>query len=179
MRLRHLHAVLGFVAVLSAAGAGCAPGPIDKPIKLDPVAKGPGTLTEARQYLQGQWTLVSMDLFPPEKPAIRGAATGTMVYDDFSNMKVDLQFTPAAAQLAESIGIPLKDGILSTDGRTVIDIENKAISYVFEGQSGVRAPTSPLDTNLPRYWEVSGNTLTLRTRDTAGKMLSITVWKKN
>jgi hypothetical protein len=65
-----------------------------------------------------------------------------------------------------------------TTGRTVIDISNHAISYVFEGQDAVRQPTHPLDTNRPRYWEVNGNMLTLRTKDDNGTVLMVSVWRK-
>ena len=165
-------------ALAFASAVACSSAPIDKPLKLDKVDKGPGTLSEARQYLEGRWTLVSMDLFPPDFPAVHNAATGSMTYDNFSNMKVEMQLNPEATQLADRIGIPNQTGQVLTTGRTVIDIGNHAISYVLEGQPGTRPPTHPLDTNLPRYWEVSGDTLTLRTKDEAGKILSVSVWRK-
>jgi hypothetical protein len=161
------------------AVSACPSAPLDKPIKLGKVEKGPGTLTEARQYLQGHWSLVSMDLFPPNEAAIHAAATGTMVYDEYANMRVDLQLKPQTARLAEQIGIPAPDGVVSTNGRTVIDIGNHSISYVLEGQDALRPPKHPLDINRPRYWEVSGNTLTLRTKDDNGAILSVSVWRKD
>jgi hypothetical protein len=163
---------------LTAGITGCASAPLDKPIKLDKVDKGPGTLTEARQYLQGRWTLMSMDVFPPNQAPLHGVASGNMVYDDYANMTVYMQFTEEAAKLAQQIGIPLQNGVLSTTGKTVIDINSHAISYVLEGQDALRPPTNPLDTNRPRYWEANGNTLTLRTKDDAGSVLSVSVWRK-
>jgi len=165
-------------AVLAATLSGCAGAPSQRNIPLGKVNTGPGTLTEARQYLQGQWTLLSFDLFPPNDAPVHAAATGTMVYDEFSNMKVDLQLTPEAAALAERIGIPAPNGIVSTTGRTVIDINSRSISYVLNGQEPFRPATHPLDMNRPRYWDVKGDTLTLRTKDESGKVLSVSVWQK-
>ena len=143
------------------------------------VPTGPGTVTEARKYLEGEWTLVSMDVFPPTEAPIQHAASGgTMIYDAFANLTVNLHFTPDAARLAERIGIPIANGVVMTTGRTVIDMNNHALSYVLEGQDAVRPPTHPLDTNRPRYWEVDGKMLTLRTKDEHGNILMVSVWRK-
>ena len=166
--------------LISAALSGCAAAPLDRPLKTSKVETGMGTLTDARNRLSGTWTLVSLDLFPPGQPPIHDAAAGALVYDEYSNLKVDLRLTPAAVKLAQQIGIPLApDGSLNTTGHAVIDLERKALSYVFEGQKPMRQATNPLDTNLPRYWELNGNELTLRTKDDKGTVLSVTVWRKN
>jgi hypothetical protein len=156
----------------------CSAAPIDKPLPMGPIETGPGTLEEARNYLHGEWALLSMEIFPPDQPSIRAAATGTMVYDDYSNMKVDVQLSPETAKLAEQNGIPAPDGVVKTDGRTVIDINSKSISYVLDGQESFRPPQGPLDLNRPRYWDVKGNMLTLRTKDATGRVLSVSVWQK-
>jgi hypothetical protein len=178
MTSHHFRGSLVLLGALVAGSAACASEPSQRNIKLGPVDTGPGTLTEARQYLQGQWTLVSFDIYPPNRPAIRDAASGTMVFDEFSNMKVDLRLKPESTQIAQDIGIPVSDGVVSMNGRTVVDINSRSISYVFDGQSSFRQPNHPLDMNLPRYWEVQGNTLTLRTKDDTGTVLSVSVWRK-
>jgi len=170
--------ILGAVGALGVSSAACHGGSLQKPVLLGPVDTGPGTLEQARRYLQGRWVLVSMDLFPPNQPPIHAAAEGSMQYDDFGNMDVELRLNPATANLAESIGIHSANGIVSTTGRTVIDINNHSISYVLEGQAAVRPALSPLDTNRPRFWEVAGPTLTLRTKDENGTVLSVSVWRK-
>jgi hypothetical protein len=158
--------------------AACKSAPIDRPLKTSPIETGPGTMTEARRFLEGSWLLVSMDIFPPGGSPIHAAATGMMVYDEFANMRVELRFAPESALLAQAIGIPLVDGVLTTTGRTMIDPQHRAVSYVLEGQPELRASTHPLDTNRPRYWEVRGDELTLRTRDQDGTPLSVTVWRR-
>jgi hypothetical protein len=166
------------VAVVCSSAAVCAPKPSQKVFTKGPVSSGPGTITQARQYLEGRWSLVSMDLFPPSERAIHVVGSGTLVYDDFANMTVDLKLDPETARLFEQVGIPAPGGVLSTTGRTVIDMQNHALSYVLEGQAAVRQPTHALDTNRPRYWEVNGDTLTLRTKDENGTVLSVAVWRK-
>jgi hypothetical protein len=164
-------------ALLPLIGA-CKSAPLDKPLAMGPVDTGPGTITQARQYLQGRWVLVSMDLYPPDRPAIHAAATGTLTYDGFGNMDVEMHLSPETTELAGEIGIRAPGGVLSTKGRTVIDVGNHAISYVLEGQAPLRQAMSPLDLNRPRYWETAGNVLTLRTKDDNGTVLSVSVWRK-
>ena len=166
--------------LFSAMLSGCASAPLDKPLSTSKVDTGMGTLTDARSRLTGTWTLLSLDLFPPGEPPIHAAATGIMSYDEYSNLKVDLRLTPAAVKLAEKIGIPVTpEGSVSTVGHAVIDLQRRALSYVLEGQSPMRQAKHPLDTNLPRYWELKDNELTLRTKDEAGTVLSVAVWRKN
>jgi len=161
--------------------SSCAKAPLDRPLPRSKVDTGMGTLTDARSRLTGTWTLVSFDLFPPGEPPIKAAASGgTMTYDEYSNLKVDLRLTPAAAKLAQKIGIPLSpEGSISTVGHAVIDLERRALSYVLEGESPMRQARHPLDTNLPRYWELNGTDLTLRTKDEKGTILSVSIWRKN
>ena len=144
------------------------------------VDTGPGTLTDARNRLSGTWTLLKMDLFPPGEAPINDAASGTMSYDQFAKLQVNLRFNPGAVKLAQTLALPLgPGGTFETTGHAVIDLERRALSYVFEGQSPLRQVKNPLDTNLPRYWELNGNELTLRTKDEKGTVLSVSVWRKN
>lgn len=145
---------------------------------MGPIATGPGTLSEARQYLEGRWSLVSFDLFPPGEAPIHVVGSGELIYDNFGNMTVELRVDPESARLAQRIGIPAPGGIISTSGLTLIDVTSRSISYVLEGQADSRPATHPLDTNRPRYYEVNGNTVTLRTRDEKGAVLSVSVWTK-
>ena len=179
MTSRALRQQLVVVAMLSAVFAGCtkysSPPPAAPPSGRE---QGPRTLTEARQFLVGNWTLVSMDVFPPSGPPIKNAATGTMVYDEYSNMNVKMVFSEEASRVAEAIGIPIVDRTLITTGRTLIDIGARTLSYVLEGEPDYRPVRHPLDTNLPRYWQAEGNNLILRTKDQTGKDLTVSIWRK-
>src|SRR6185295_10182856 len=123
IRRMRSHDLLRLVAagLVVALAGGCSAAPSQRNIPLGPVDTGPGTLEAARNFLHGEWTLLSMEIFPPDQPSIRAAATGTMVYDDYSNMTVDVQLSPETTKLAEQNGIPAPDGLIHTTGRTVID----------------------------------------------------------
>ena len=179
MTSRALRRQLVVVALVSTMLVGCtkysSPPPAAPPSGRE---QGPRTLTEARQFLVGNWTLVSMDVFPPTGPPIKNAATGTMVYDEYSNMNVKMVFSEEASRVAEKIGIPIVDRTLITNGRTLIDIGARTLTYVLEGERDYRPVRHPLDTNLPRYWQADGNNLILRTKDPAGKDLTVSVWRR-
>ena len=162
------------IALVGTLAAGAAAQGKKKEVEIKP-----GTLGAARAFLEGRWALVSMDIFPPGKPVIHAGATGTMDYDDYAAMTVRLRVDKPTAELFEQIGIPSKNGVISQTGKTLVDMTGKKLSYILDGQALIRPPQHPLDTNMPRYWEVSGNTLTLRTKDQkTGAVLSETVWRK-
>ena len=74
--------------VAALATAACAAKPIQKPIGLGEVDKGAGSLTAARQYLQGRWSLMSYQIFPAGQPPIQLNGNGTLTYDEFGNMDI-------------------------------------------------------------------------------------------
>jgi len=170
------HALAAVVTAVLVAG--CAPAPIKRPIYTGPLDSGPGTLAAARQYLEGRWTLVSFTVFPPGRDPISVTGTGVLVYDAYSNMSVDLRTDAATAQALRGVGLPFENGVLATNGRTVIDMNNRSITYIVEGGAPIGADAGPLASNRPRYWQVEGETLTLSTRDDAGNNLTVAVWKK-
>jgi hypothetical protein len=157
--------------------AGCAPSPINKPINVGPAEKGPGTVTAARKFLEGRWSLESFEFYPPGKPKVTVTGQGVLTYDDFSNLKIDIRADQAASDLLRASGIDIgSDGIISSDGRTALDLQNKTLTYVVQGQP---VGSGPLAVNRPRHWEVDGNVLTLTTKDDAGKPTSVGRWKKS
>ena len=172
-----LRAALCVLAVWAAACASSSP--VNRPLAVGDVPTGAGSTAAARRFLEGTWNLVSLDVYPPNQPPIHAGATGTLTYDDFANMNVDLRLDANTARLFQQIGIPVSNGAVQTTGRTLVDMTSRTLAYTLEGQQAVRPPTHPLDTNRPRYWEVEGNRLTLTTKDQAGMPLSVAVWQKN
>ena len=55
-------------------------------MSLRHVDTGPGSLTEARQYLEGRWTLTSLLIFPTGKAALELRGAGTLFYDAFGTL---------------------------------------------------------------------------------------------
>ena len=55
------------LAVVFASLTACKASPITKPIEGGPVATGAGSLTQARKFLEGRWSLESFEVHPPGK----------------------------------------------------------------------------------------------------------------
>ena len=161
-----------------ASAAACAPAPIKKPIYTGPLDTGPGTLSAAREYLEGRWTLVSFDVFPPGRDRISVKASGVLVYDAYANMSVDIRTDEATARALGQVGIPFENGVLTTSGRTVVDMNARTITYIVPGGAPIGADAGPLASNRPRHWQVEGNQLTLTTKDAMGTNLTVAVWRK-
>lgn len=166
---------LAAVAVACLMTAGCAPGELKKPMEAGPVDTGAGTTTAARKFLEGRWSLESFEVYPPGKPPIILKGAGSLSYDDFGNLKVDIRADEASADLLRAAGIDIRDGMISSEGRTAVDMQNRTLTYVVQGQSG----TGPLALSRPRHWVVQGDLLTLTTKDDAGKPLSVGRWRRS
>jgi hypothetical protein len=167
------------VVVAMLGSVGCAGGPREKPIPTTSIDKGMGTLQGARKYLEGRWTLISFEVFPPNAQPITVEGSGVMTYDDYGNLRMEIRTAEAVADRLENVGILMSRGVISSDGRTTLDLTRRTLTYVIEGQPPAGAPAGPLATSRPRYWEVDGDMLTLSTKDDSGRTLSVAKWKKS
>jgi hypothetical protein len=161
--------------MLVTAMAGCAGAPREKPLPLERIATGAGTLSEARKYLQGRWDLETFEVRPPGKPPIALKGSGVLDYDDFGNLRMEIRADQASSDVLRAAGIEIRDGVISTEGRTVIDLQHRTLTYVLEGQP---VSEGPLAIRRPRHWEVTADVLTLTTKDDAGTPVSIGRWKR-
>lgn len=175
---RHHRLTLLALAVLVTTLGACAPAPRQRPVKGGPVNTGTGSTKAARSFLEGRWTLLTFEVFPPGQPPITVAGEGSLLYDDFGNLKMDIRVDEKTGAALSKAGIPIQAGVLSIEGRAVIDMAGRKLTYVLEGQPPIGAPAGPLAMNRPRYWEVSGDELILTTRDEGGNALSVARWKK-
>ena len=173
-----MHLRFGSAAVVAVALGlvACAATPSQRPVKLGPVDQGPGTLTSARTYLEGRWTLESFEVYPPGAPPVRLTGSGTLSYDEFGNLKMDIRTDESSSDILRAAGVDIRDGVISSSGRTAVDMQNRTLTYVLAGQS---PGTGPLAINRPRHWQVEGTLLTLTTQDDAGQPLSIGRWRKS
>ena len=164
---------LAFV-LMSVAAAGCT-GP-----KMAPVETGPGTLQAARKYLEGRWTLVSYEIVRPGQQPIQLKGGGLLTYDSFGNLDIEVQASdPAVAAELARAGVPLTNGVLSTKGRTRIDMQGRTLSYVLDEKRPVATEgDGPLALNRPRHWVVEGNVLTLTIKDDKEQPLAVSKWQK-
>lgn len=155
--------------------AACKSAPREKPIPMGPVDQSAGSLTAARKFLEGRWALESFEVYPPGKPPIVLKGSGTLLYDDFGNLKMDIRADQASADLLRAAGIDIRDGVISSEGRTAVDMQNRTLTYIIQGQSPNAGPLAP---NRPRHWEVQNDLLTLTTKDESGKPLSVGRWRR-
>jgi hypothetical protein len=171
---------LWMAAIATAATVSLSGGVLSaQKSKLGKPDTGAGTTTAARKYLEGRWGLLSFDVFPPNKPVIHVGGQGSLVYDAFGNMHWEVRVPADAAEPLRLAGIPNDNGVLSMDGRAAIDMQAHTLTYIVGGQPALGAPSAgPLATSRKRHWVVEGNQLTLTTKDTAGKALSIAKWQK-
>jgi hypothetical protein len=161
--------------VVLIAIAGCSAAPRQRPVKLGPVDTGPGSLAAARQYLEGRWTLESFQVFPPGRPVVALKGHGSLTYDAFGNLQMEIRADDESADLLRAAGIAMTGNAISTSGRTVVDMQNRTLTYIIQGQP---ASTGPLAVTRPRYWEVEADLLTLTTRGDDGQAASVGRWRR-
>lgn len=169
---------VALVLVTSLMEMACLGGPRQRPVKGGDVNQGPESITAARKFLEGRWTLESFEVFPPGKPAIALKGSGTLNYDEFGNLRIEIRADEKSADLLRAAGVEMRDGTISSDGRTVVDMQNRTLSYNLPGQQVGAPAAGPLSPSRPRHWEVKGDLLFLSTWDEAGKPLSTGRWKK-
>jgi hypothetical protein len=168
------------VSVAVSTAMACAASPRQRPISAGPAETGPGTVTAARKFLEGRWVLESMVVNPPGGKPITLKGTGVLNYDDFGNMEMNIKADEASSDLLRAGGVVIPDGVIATTGRTAIDVPNKTLTYIVEGQaSAMKTGGGPLSPNRPRHWEVAGDVLILTTKDDSGAPLSVSRWKKS
>jgi hypothetical protein len=166
------------VAVVAATALGCSSAPSQRPIKTTPVDAGTGSMEAGRKFLQGRWSLISFEVFPPGQTPITVSGSGSLLYDDFGNLSMEIRTSPSTGEALGRAGIVIQQGVISSQGRTILDMQNKRLTYQIEGQPPAGAPAGPLASSRPRYWQVDGDVLTLTTKDDAGRALSIGKWKR-
>ena len=164
------------IALACLLAGGCKSAPRERPIPLGPVDTGAGSVTAARKFLEGRWVLQSFEVYPPGKSPITLKGSGDLLYDDFGNLKMEIRADQQSSDLLRAAGIDIRDGVISTEGRTAIDLQNHTLTYMVAGQ----APNQgPLAINRPRHWEVQNDLLTLTTKDESGKPLSVGRWRRS
>lgn len=164
--------------VLAIVLPACAAAPRTRPVELGSVDTGAGTLAQARMYLKGRWNLQSFTLTPPGQAPVTMVGSGFLDYDDFGNLEMELRPDAASARRLEQAGMPVEGGIISTKGRTAIDLKAQTITYVLEGGAPLGVKAGPLASNRPRHWKVEGNHLTLTTNGDDGKPIAVGEWVK-
>jgi hypothetical protein len=159
-------------------GTACAAAPRQRPVEGGPVDTGAGTLTAARTFLEGRWTLESFQVFPPGNDPVALKGNGTLSYDEYGNLQIEIRADEKSADLLRAAGIDIRDNVISSSGRTAVDMQNRTLTYLVGGQQLAPSTAGPLALTRPRYWEVEADRLTLTTKDDNGKPLSVGRWRR-
>jgi hypothetical protein len=165
------------IAWAAAAMMALSIAPVDP--QRGPVDKGPGTLAAARKYLEGVWRLKSFVVTLPGREPITLPPNGTLTYDAYGNLTMDIQVDPKTAAFLDTVGIHTNKGSLYSSGKTAVNMQNHTLTYILKGQPPAGAPSGPLGLNRPRYWEVDGDVLTTITKDDSGQAVSTAKWQKS
>ena len=113
--------VLLFAAL--AAAFACAPAPRQRPVKMGDVGTGAGSLTEARKYLEGRWTLESFEVHPPGKEPILLKGSGDL--DTTITATCGWRSAPRRHRPTFwAAEIDIRDERISSNGRTVVDLQH-------------------------------------------------------
>jgi len=175
MKTRHASVLL--LATLVVGPIACAAAPRQKPIDMGPVDTGAGTLTSARNFLNGRWTLESFEVRLRNQPPILLTGAGFLVYDSSGNLIMNIRADEKSSDVLRAAGVDIRDGVIATEGRTAIDLQNHTLTYILDGQAPLIR--GPLGTDRPRHWVIDGDVLILTTMDEEGRPTSIGRWRKN
>jgi hypothetical protein len=139
-------------------------------VKAGDVATGAGTLEAVRRQLEGKWELTSLEVVDAAGKAATVAAGGRMTCDAYGNFDMAFQIDPAAARaLGANSGLDLR-------GRVVIDVATQSLR-VQDATAGSGSPNAG-NVDRTRFYAFEGDALTLSTKDAAGKVASISTWKR-
>ena len=121
----------------------------------------------------------SSKCFRRESRRSRSKVAGTLNYDEFGNLRIEIRADEKSADLLRAAGIETRDGTISTDGRTVVDLQNRTLSYVLRRRRpSARRRRVRLSPSRLRHWEVKGDLLFLSTWDENSKPLSTGRWQR-
>ncbi len=130
--------------------------------------------------LEGNWSLLSFTIYPPNGAPVEMRGAGTLWFDDFGYVMMTLDADAASAALLTEAGVPMQKNRFFTWGKVVVDRRNKTLTYVrYISEGRYPAVTArPMAVERLFYWNVTGGTLTLTTKDESGRPLSIGRWRR-
>jgi hypothetical protein len=174
MKTRHARAL--FLAAVMVGSSNCSGAKGEHPIELGPVDTGSGTLAGARNFLNGRWALESFEVRLPNQPPLVLKGSGTLEYDEHSNLTMNIRADEKSADILRAAGVDIRDGAIVTEGRAAVDLQHHTLTYIVGGQAPLTK--GPLGTDRPRHWVVEGDLLILTTQDQAGQPTSVGRWRK-
>lgn len=184
-RVRPVRLILLAMAC-TAVIAGCAASDRQRPIQTSRVPTTGNTLEAARKQLEGRWTLVSLEYAAPDgRTATVEGSAGTLNADGFGNLEIEYRLSEGGLKALETLGFKTPSPVISTAGRSVINVDQKSIVYVDDKAQPfdpkvAAARQNPFALERTRYYDFGADgLLTLRTRHDDGKDAAVSKWKKS
>jgi hypothetical protein len=176
-------------AALALAGtaliAGCAASERQRPLQTSPIATSGNTLQAARKQLEGRWTLVSLEYASPDgKRATVEGTTGVLTADAFGNLEIEYRLSEGGLKALGDLGFKTPNAVISTKGRSVINVDQQSIVYVDEKAQPfdpkvAAGRQNPFALERTRYYDFGADgLLTLTTRHDDGKDAAVSKWRK-
>jgi hypothetical protein len=180
-RLFRLTVAVTLASLLTA----CAAAPRQRPLPTKPIDQGADTTSSARKALEGEWTLVSLDVATEDGRARQVEAKGHLSFDEFANLRIEFQMSEGGLKTLESIGVKSPNPVISTTGTAAIDPVEHRITYV-SPDAGSRAfdpalaasRANPFALERVRYYSLDEGLLTLMTRHDNGVNASTSRWRR-
>jgi hypothetical protein len=177
--------VLPVIVLLAGTVAGCAPSARQRPIPTSRIATSGNTLEAARKQFEGRWTLVSLQYGAPDgrTATIEGTA-GSLSADGFGNLTIEYRMSEAGLKVLDGLGFKAPNPVISTTGRSVINVDEQSIVYVDDTAKPfdprvAAGRANPFALERTRYYEFAADGgLTLTTRHDDGKHAVVSRWKK-
>ena len=69
---------------------------------------------------------------------------GTLLFDGFGNLEMEIRTDETTRQVLSEAGIPFEKGRLSVKGRTAVDMAHPTLTFVPQGQPLIVPPSGPL-----------------------------------
>jgi len=153
--------------------SACAAKERQRPLGLGDVNTGAGSVESVRRQLQGTWELISLESSPaPGKPPVVIKASGTLVYDEYGNLRIEAHTVdPAAPAAARELTL------LTFTGRAAIDPVKKQLQML--NMKGNADPTEVLAPERTRRYELTIDTLKLSSLDEQGNPVAISLWRRS
>ena len=131
-----------------------------------------GELEAERRAFVGTWDLAALEVAPPGATArVPVKATGTLVYDEFTNLTIDAHTTDASAPVAAR-----EVTMLSFKGRAVLDIAKRELKLM--DVTGNVNPDEVLSPERRRRYEFEADTLKLSSFDEQGQVTAVATWRR-
>ena len=168
MTMTRFVAGVSAIALAASVGVGCQAAPRQRPVKMGPVATGPGSLESARRQLEGNWELVSYDVLGADGKATAMTGAGTLSLDAYGNLNLEARAETKAGKV-----LPM-----SMQGRIVIDPAQQSFALADVDASGQPVPAVQVSPDKRRFYSFDGDVLRIEVRDAAGKATARSSWRR-